>query len=142
MALDQTELAQIVSAVIQALKVGDTSAKPASLSAPVDKLAQRDAAIRAGFARRGIKNVTLMNRADRKQSYDVKPYGVWLSEGWQVKKGQRSVKGLFHQSQCDRIAPAKATTKSPVPAEQQQIFAQAKAVLLKKKQAKKQPTLV
>jgi len=57
MALDQTELAQIVSAVIQALKVGDTSAKPVSVSTPVDKLALRDASIRAGFKRRGVQDV-------------------------------------------------------------------------------------
>jgi hypothetical protein len=78
MALDQTELAQIVSAVIQALKVGDTSAMPASISAPVDKLAQRHAAILRGFQRKGFK--------DAKLFVDIKPFKGWLEEGRQVRK--------------------------------------------------------
>jgi hypothetical protein len=64
--LDQTQLAQIVGAVLAALRTEgqSTAPKAATVASPTDKLSQRDAAIRAGFARRGIKNVTLMNRAD------------------------------------------------------------------------------
>jgi hypothetical protein len=131
MALDQTELAQIVSAVIQALKVGDTSAKPApAISAPADKLAQRHAAILKGFQRKGFK--------DAKLFVDIKPFKGWLTEGRQVRKGQHGIKGLFHISQTDLIKPA--AKASPVPAAQKALFAEAKKVL-KRKQAKA-PTLV
>jgi hypothetical protein len=114
MALDQTELAQIVSAVIQALKVGDTSAKPASISAPVDRLAQKDRALIAGFKRKGIKeaDIKLMNRADPKAEMNVRPFQGWLQQGRQVRKGEKSIKGLFHISQTDLIAQPKPAPKS------------------------------
>ncbi len=54
MALDQTELAQIVSAVIQALKVGDTAAKAAAITQPVDRLAQKDRALSLASGARGL----------------------------------------------------------------------------------------
>ena len=113
MALDQTELAQIVSAVIQALKVGDTSAKPVSVSTPVDKLALRDASIRAGFKRRGVQYVVLMDRADRSKPFNVKPFKGWLEQGRMVKKGEKSIKGLFHISQTSEL-PKPSAKPSPV----------------------------
>jgi hypothetical protein len=131
MALDQTELAQIVSAVIQALKVGDTASKaPAiSASAPVDKLAMRHAAILKGFQRKGFK--------DAKLFVDIKPFKSWMSEGKIVKKGQKSIKGLFHRDQTEVIKPpAKA---QPVPAEQKTLFEQAKKALKAKKARATQP---
>ena len=136
MALDQTELAQIVSAVIQALKVGDTSAKPASISAPVDRLAQRDAAIRAGFKRRGFQDVVLMDRADRSKPHNIRPFKGWLEQGRMVQKGEKSIKGLFHISQTSELP--KAIAKPAVTAEQKTLFETAKK-LLKAKKAKAQP---
>ena len=76
--LSQAELAQLVAEVIKALGNNGTAPKAAPVASPVDKLALRDAAIRAGFARRGIKNVTLMNRADPKADFDVRPFKGWL----------------------------------------------------------------
>ncbi len=107
MALDQTELAQIVSAVIQALKVGDTGAKPAPAAKPGNSLEARDRSIVAGLKRKGIPvdQIVLMDRADKAKPFNVKPFKQWLAEGWQVRRGEKSVRGLFHQSQCDRIAP-------------------------------------
>jgi hypothetical protein len=128
-ALNQDQLSQIVAAVISALQVQGTAPKAASISTPGDKLAQRDAAISAGFARRGIKNVTLMNRADPKAEFDVRPFKGWLELGRQVCKGQKSIKGLFHISQTDPITPAKPA----VSAEQKSLFAEAKKVLKAKK---------
>ena len=75
--LDQTQLAQIVSAVIQALQVqGSTGAKPASISAPVDTLAQKDRALIAGFKRKGIPvdQIVLMDRANPAKPFNVKPF--------------------------------------------------------------------
>ena len=94
--LTKDELASLITSIVAQVMQGQTvTPKPAFISSPVDKLAQRDAAIRAGFARRGIKNVTLMNRADPKQAYDVKPYRSWLELGYQVRKGERGIRGLF-----------------------------------------------
>jgi hypothetical protein len=134
MALDQTELAQIVSAVIQALKVGDTSAKPVSISAPGNSLEVKDRALIAGFKRKGIPvdQIKLMDRSNPKADYNVRPFKGWLELGWQVRRGEKSIKGLFHQSQCDRVTP-KASAKSAVSAEQKTLFAEAKKVLAKKK---------
>jgi hypothetical protein len=122
MALDQTELAQIVSAVIQALKVGDTAPKAAPAAKPGNSLEAKDRALIAGLKRKGIKeaDIKLMDRANPKAEYNVKPFRTWLEQGWQVRRGEKSIRGLFHQSQCDRIAPkaqpkAKAKGK-PAPA--------------------------
>jgi hypothetical protein len=126
--LNQTQLAQIVSAVISALQVQGTAPKAPAISAPADKLAQRHAAILRGFRRKGFK--------DAKLFVDIKPFKSWMSEGRIVKKGQKSIKGLFHRDQTEVIAKAQPV----VPAEQKRIFAEAKAVLKKKQKA--QPTLV
>ena len=81
-----------------------------------------------------------MDRSNPKAEFNVKPFKGWLELGRQVRKGQKSIKGLFHVSQTDPIKPA-AKTQPVVPAAQKQLFAQAKAVL-KRKQGKSQPTLV
>jgi hypothetical protein len=137
--LDQTQLAQIVSAVIQALQVQGTAPKAPSISAPGNSLEQKDKALINGFRRKGIPlaEIVLMDRSDKSKPFTIKPFKAWLEQGRQVRKGERGIRGLFHISQTDLIKPAKT---QPVPAEQKALFAQAKAVL-KKKQAK-QPTLV
>jgi len=135
--LDQTQLAQIVSAVIQALQVqGSTGAKPASISAPVDTLAQKDRALIAGFKRKGIPvdQIVLMDRANPAKPFNVKPFKAWLEQGRQVRLGEKSIKGLFHQLQTDEIKPAKPA----ITTEQKTLFDQAKKVF-KAKKAKAQP---
>jgi hypothetical protein len=132
--LDQTQLSQIVQAVISALQVQGTAPKAPAISTPVDKLAQRDASIRMGFARRGIKDVVLLNRTDPKAEFNVKPFRAWLELGRQVRKGERSIKGLFHISQTDVVAKAKPAIST----EQKTLFDQAKKVL-KAKKGKLQP---
>jgi hypothetical protein len=137
--LDQTQLAQIVSAVIQALQVqGSTSAKPASISAPVDTLAQKDRALIAGFKRKGIPvdQIKLMNRADPKAEYNIRPFKGWLEQGRMVKKGEKSIRGLFHITQTSELP--KPSAKPAVTTEQKTLFDQAKKVL-KAKKAKAQP---
>jgi hypothetical protein len=127
--LTQEQLAALIANVVSQVMQGQTaSPKAPAICSPADKLAQRDASIRAGFARRGIKDVVLMDRNDPTKPYNIKPFRAWLEAGWQVRKGERSIKGLFHQSQCDLIAKAK-----PVSAEQKSLFAEAKKVLAKKK---------
>jgi hypothetical protein len=67
-ALNQDQLSQIVQAVISALQVQGTAPKAASISQPVDRLAQKDRSLVAGFKRKGIPvdQIVLMNRADPK----------------------------------------------------------------------------
>jgi len=110
--LTQEQLAALIANVVSQVMQGQSAgSKPASVASPVDKLAQRDAAIRAGFKRRGIQDVVLMDRADKSKPFNVKPFRAWLEAGYQVRKGERSIKGLFHQSQCDPIAKAKPAPK-------------------------------
>jgi hypothetical protein len=124
--LDQTQLSQIVQAVISALQVQGAAPKAASISAPADKLAQRHAAILKGFQRKGFK--------DAKLFVDIKPFKGWLAEGRQVRKGQHGIKGLFHRDQTDAVAQPKPA----VTAEQKSLFAEAKKVF-KAKKTKAQP---
>ena len=130
--LNQTQLAQIVSAVLAALNTSNSSRpKAALISAPVDTLAQKDRALIAGFKRKGIPvdQIKLMDRSNPKAEFNVKPFRLWLEQGRQVRRGEKSIKGLFHISQTDVIAKAKPV----VPTAQKQLFEEAKKVFKAKK---------
>ena len=104
--LDQTQLAQIVSAVIQALQVqGAASTKPAPQAAG-DSLEAKDRRLVNTFSRRGFKPIILMDRNDPSKDYNIRPYKGWIKLGRVVRKGERSVFGLFHIDQTD-VIPAK-----------------------------------
>jgi hypothetical protein len=77
-----------------------------------------------------------MDRANPAKPFNVKPFKAWLEQGRQVRRGEKSIKGLFHQSQTDLIA--KPSAKPAVTAEQKTLFDQAKKVF-KAKKAKAQP---
>jgi hypothetical protein len=67
--------------------------------------------------RRGF-SVTLKDRANPDAPFDVKPFKAWLAEGRVVRRGQKSVSGLFHKSQTDLLpgkAPALLRTVQPAP---------------------------
>jgi hypothetical protein len=128
--LNQVQLAQIVSAVLAALNTSNSSApKAASISTQGNSLEARDRGIISGFKRRGITDVVLMDRSDKSKPFNVKPYRDWLTAGRQVRKGQKGIRGLFHVSQTDVVAPAKPA----ISAEQKTLFETAKKVLAKKK---------
>jgi hypothetical protein len=77
-----------------------------------------------------------MNRADPKAEFNVRPFKQWLEQGRMVRKGQHGIRGLFHISQTDVIAPAKPA----ITAEQKTLFETAKKVLkAKKAKAQSQP---
>ena len=130
--LDQDQLSQIVSAVISALQVQQgSSAKAAAPQAkgfgkfdPVRK----DQWLRNSFARRGFRDVVLLDRANPSKPFNVKPYGSvekgtgWLAEGRVVRKGEKGVRGLFHISQTDVIQP-----KAEMTAERKGLFKKAAA---------------
>jgi hypothetical protein len=127
--LTQEQLAALIANVVSQVMQGQTAApKAPAISAP-DKLAQRHAAILRGFIKRGYKDAKLFT--------DIKPFKAWMAEGRIVKKGQKSIKGLFHRDQTDLITPP-AKAQPVVPAAQQQLFAEAKRVF-KAKKGKVQP---
>jgi hypothetical protein len=93
--LNQTQLAQIVSA-------------PKAASQPFGKFdpAAKDRQLVNTFARRGFKDVVLMDRSDKSKPYNIRPYKAWIELGRVVRRGERGVRGLFHITQTDPI-PAK-----------------------------------
>jgi hypothetical protein len=121
--LNQTQLAQIVSAVISALQVQGAAPKGAAPQANGgNTLEHKDRHLVNSFTRRGFKDVVLMDRNDPTKAFNVKPFKAWVKEGRIVRKGERGVRGLFHITQTDLIAPAKQALKAkgkPVAAKSQ-----------------------
>lgn len=99
-------LAQIVSAVM-AMNGGKTakSTKPAPKT-KAESLESKDKSILRQFEKRGYKNVELMDRTDPKKPFNVRPFKGWLEQKRIVRKGEKSVRGLFHVSQTD-VLPEK-----------------------------------
>jgi hypothetical protein len=81
-----------VASVPKAVKQTVKTSKPTA-SAPA--LTDRHKAVLAAFKRRGIKDPKLFT--------DIKPFKAWMAVGRIVRKGQKSVNGLFHVSQTDPI---------------------------------------
>jgi len=85
-------------------------------------LQQKDNCLVNTFARRGFRNVVLMDRADKSKPYNIKPFKQWLAEGRIIRRGERGCVGLFHIDQTDVVAPAKPSPKAkgkPVAAKSQ-----------------------
>jgi hypothetical protein len=74
---------------------------------PAD-LAAKDQRILNAFTRKGFKDVVLMDRNDSSKSFNVRPFKAWVDQGYVPRKGSKSVAGLFHISQCDKL-PGKAS---------------------------------
>ena len=94
-----------------------TSRKPAKQAkrSKAEILAEKDRSILATFKRRGFKNTVLMDRTDATKAFNVRPFGRvnedgsktgWLAEGRVVKKGETSVRGLFHFDQTEELPKA------------------------------------
>ena len=97
------ELLRKLAAEISKPQVKDQAGKQAhkpvkSPKSPVG-LSKRDAATIRAFARKGIKDVVLMDRSDAKKPFNVRPFKAWVEVGRVVVKGQHGVHGLFHISQ-------------------------------------------
>jgi hypothetical protein len=127
--LDQEALSQIVAAVMASLQgQGAASAKPApqfkNSFGRFDPVA-KDRQLLAAFHRRGFKDTVLMDRADKSKPFNVRPYKGWVELGRRVRKGEKGVRGLFHQDQTDLINPPKAEM-SP---QRKAMFRKAKAKL-------------
>jgi hypothetical protein len=105
--LNEVQLAQIVGAVLKALQTQGAAPKGAAPQAKTwtNSLEAKDRSLLNTFSRRGFK-VTLLDRNDPTKPYDVRPYKGWLAMGRIVRRGERGVRGLFHESQTDPV-PAK-----------------------------------
>jgi hypothetical protein len=140
--LTQEQLAALIANVVSQVMQGQTATpKPTFLpkgskAAPSD-LASKDAALINAFHRKGFKDVELMDRNDPNKPFNVRPFKGWLNQGRIVRKGQRGIRGLFHESQTDPL-PGKASAKPTMTTERKAMFGKAKAAL----KAKAQPTLV
>lgn len=106
--MTQAEIAQIVAAVLAAQQNTPTPAKPDKKAAI---LSAKDKSILSTFSRRGYKDVVLMDRTDKSKPFNVRPYKGWLENGRVVRKGEKSVRGLFHISQTDTVVQAPAKPK-------------------------------
>lgn len=102
--MTQTQVEKLVSSIVtkalaaQAGQIAKTT--PKSLD---ERLAAKDKAIRSTFTKRGFKDVVLLDRTDPKKPFNVKPFKAWLAEGRVVRKGEKSVKGLFHITQTSPV---------------------------------------
>jgi hypothetical protein len=109
--LDQEALSQIVGAVLASLQA--QGAAPSAAPQPKNSFGKfdpvsKDRQLLNTFARRGFKDVVLMDRSDKSKPFNIKPYKLWLAEGRIVRRGEKGVRGLFHITQTDPIAPANA----------------------------------
>jgi hypothetical protein len=114
--LNPDQLAALIANVVGQVLAGQTASPKgvaAPVSAPGNSLEQKDKALINGFRRRGIPldQIVLMDRSDRSKPHTIRPFKGWLSVGRMVRKGERGIRGLFHQSQTDEIKPAKPAPK-------------------------------
>jgi hypothetical protein len=100
--MSQDQVADLIKAV-----QGQGTAPSASPKGRFD-LAAKDRSIVAGFRRKGIPvdQIVLMDRSDKTKPFNIKPYQAWLQENRIVRKGEKSVRGLFHVSQTDVLKTA------------------------------------
>ena len=110
----QAQLAKALGLDVAALTALVKQAKPVKRT-KAEMLANKDKAIRTAFTKRGIKNVVLMDRTDPTKAFNVRPFGRimedgsksgWLGQGRIVKKGETSVRGLFHIDQTEELPEA------------------------------------
>jgi len=113
--MTQAQFAKLLAGIDPNVLAAIAGAKPAKQAkrSKAEMLAAKDRSIKATFTKRGIKDVVLMDRNDPNKPFNVRPYGRmedgvavngWLAEGRVVKKGEKSVRGLFHISQTEPVA--------------------------------------
>jgi len=100
----------------QAPKASNRRGRKSKATRQAESLADKDASLLRGFARKGIKGVVLMDRTDKSKEFNVRSYNGWQAVGRQVRKGEKSVRGLFHISQTDVIvAPTQPQAETAQP---------------------------
>lgn len=110
--MTQAQTAALIKALAQMGVFPQVKGANGTKRTKADMLAAKDRAIKATFTKRGIKDVVLMDRNDPAKDFNVRPYGRqnedgsfsgWLGQGRKVKKGEKSVRGLFHISQTEEV---------------------------------------
>jgi hypothetical protein len=113
-------IAAIAQAVAAALSQQQASPKAyntqpvngaAPKATPAERLAHKDRSLLSGFARKGFKDVILMDRANPEKPFNVRPFQGWLAQGRLVRRGEKGVRGLFHISQTEPVTKAPAKPK-------------------------------
>jgi hypothetical protein len=113
-------LTAIAQAVASALSQQQASPKAnntqpvngaASRATQAERLAAKDRSLLSTFARRGFKDVVLLDRNAPTKPFNVRPFGGWIKEGRLVRKGEHGVRGLFHISQTEPVTKAPAKPK-------------------------------
>jgi hypothetical protein len=104
--------AQAIAEAVKQVLAANGAVAPKEKRTKAEMLSAKDRALKATFTKRGIKDVVLMDRDDLTKPFNVRPYGKvnadgsktgWLALGRQVRKGETSVRGLFHETQTDLI---------------------------------------
>jgi hypothetical protein len=111
--IDMTKLAAIVAQSVAEALAAQTKPQQPSPSAngaaqpkigKAERLAAKDASLVRGFVRKGFKDVVLMDRNDPSKPFNVRPFKAWLEQGRLVRKGERSIRGLFAPDDPNMIA--------------------------------------
>jgi hypothetical protein len=115
MAMTKEEMIEIATLVAQLQAQAPAKATPATVSN--ERTDKRRAKLLAGFKRKGFKDVILRDPTDPSKPHNVRPFKLWIENGRVVRKGEKSVQGLFHISQTDELpvnkpAAAKAAAKT------------------------------
>jgi hypothetical protein len=112
-----TAIAQAVAAALSQQQASPKANNTQSVNgaAPkatqADRLAHKDRSLLSTFARRGFKDVVLLDRNDPTKPFNVKPFQAWIKEGRLVRKGEHGVRGLFHITQTEPVTKAPAKPK-------------------------------
>lgn len=106
--MNQTQLAKALAPVLADMLAAQGLSAKKPKQSKSDLLAAKDKAILRGFAKKGIKNVVLMDRTDPTKPFNVRPFKGWVEQGRVVRKGQTSVRGLFHIDQTDILPKAES----------------------------------
>jgi hypothetical protein len=102
--MTQVQLQKLVSDLVAQAVAGNGAVAPKEKRTKAEMLSDKDRALKSTFTKRGIKDVVLMDRNDPTKDFNVRPYKAWPAFGRQVRKGEKSVRGLFHVSQTDAVA--------------------------------------
>lgn len=108
-----TQAQLIAKAVASALAGMNVQQPKAAKKSKGELLSAKDKALIAGFKKKGITNVVLMDRTDPSKEFNVRPFGKvakddqpakgWIAQGRIVKKGEHGVQGLFHVDQTEEL---------------------------------------
>jgi hypothetical protein len=102
--MTQVQAEKLVADLVAKALAGQQVAVAQVKRSKAEMLSDKDRALKGTFTKRGIKDVVLMDRNDPTKDFNVRPYKGWAALGRQVKRGEKSVRGLFHETQLEPVA--------------------------------------